>query len=758
MHPTRLHFALTVALTALCCFSPLPERARVPAAQAQPVYSSDLWGQAGEHWSPSSRLPDFSFAGYQAGNQAIPAVPVTTNVQDFGATGDGTTDDTQAFKRAIAATENGTLFVPAGRYKITDILKIAKPNFVLRGAGEGNTVLFFARPLGAILGQVPYGDRALLTVRGEQQGEQLATVVGPAERGQHTLQLSSTAGIAPGQMIRLRMKNPPDNSLGCSLYANQGCLNAQHQQWSDGEIVDWAVEVQEVRGNTVTLVRTLRLDVRREWEPSIWQHRPSVQEVGIEQLTIEFPNAQYEGHGTWAGYYAIVLSQVFNAWIRQVTIVDADRGIEIVSGGYNTIAHVTLATNWRQAAANPTGEGTTGHYGFHLHALTQDNLVTESEIQTTFDHNMAVATFANGNVYSGILSQSGRLDHHGAAPYENLYTELVLTEDAGDLLKSGGNSEDEPNAGARSTLWNIVWLRGTSPERRRFHDFPQINIVGLDHWTTTKNDRPGMDRTLARWLYQPGESVPRASIAPKGRRGRRHLHAPDGGDDPEFRQRWLRGGLSHRLEQRHGWHRRDVQQAHRRRAGAGGQPRGRVQAQGDQLELRHPPQRDRQERCGDDRRQLRLQFGQYVPSDFATSSLFIETAQFLPDGQWNGAHHGWGPPLAVGIQGGRWKLNFARDVNGRKVVEKLDLGRVTRNSWTRFKVEVKWSPNSNGYVRFYKKNQKVLDRIGSTTFSSTEVPYFKCGMYTRRAWTLSGSAPLHSFRIVHDGFSVKKVG
>jgi hypothetical protein len=475
-----------VTLVALLCFSPLPERSPVPAAQAQPVYSSDLWGQAGEHWAPSSRLPDFSFAGYQAGNTAIPLVPVTTNVKDFGATGDGTTDDTQAFQRAIAATEHGTLFVPAGRYKITDRLKITNSNFVLRGAGEGHTVLFFAPPLGAILERAPDGGQALLTVRGEQQGKKLATVVGAAERGEYTLQLSSTAGIAPGQMIRLRMTNPPDNSLGCALYANQGCLNAQRQQWAHGEIVDWAVEVQEVRGNTITLVRPLRLDVRREWEPSIWQHRPSVQEVGIEQLTIAFPNAQYEGHGTGAGYYAIVLSQVFNAWIRQVTIVDADRGIEIVRGGYNTIAHVTLATNWRQAAANPTGEGTTGHYGFHLHALTQDNLVTESEIQTTFDHNMAVATFANGNVYSGMLSQSGRLDYHGAAPYENLYTELVLTEDAGDLLQSGGNNGDEPNAGARSTLWNIVWLRGAAPKSLRLHDFPQINIIGLDQWATKK--------------------------------------------------------------------------------------------------------------------------------------------------------------------------------------------------------------------------------------------------------------------------------
>jgi hypothetical protein len=737
----------------------LSERVRVPAAQAQTVYYSDLWGKDGEHWSPSSRLPDFSFAGYQAGNQEIPLVPVTTNVKDFGATGDGVTDDTQAFKQAIAATENGALFVPAGRYKITDILKIAKPNFVLRGAGEGNTVLFFARPLGAILEQVPYGDRALLTVRGEQQGEQLATVVGAAERGEYTLQLSSTAGIKPGQMIRLRMKNPPDNSLGCYLYADQGCLNAQRQKWSDGEIVDWAVEVQEVRGNTVTLVRPLRLDVRPEWEPSVWQHRPSVQEVGIEQLTIEFPNAQYEGHGTWAGYYAIVLSQVFNAWIRQVTIVDADRGIEIVRGGYNTISHVTLATKWRQAAANPTGDGTTGHYGFHLHSLTQDNLVTESEIQTTFDHNMAVATFANGNVYSGILSQSGRLDHHGAAPYENLYTELVLTEDAGDLLKSGGNKEDEPNAGARSTLWNIVWLRGTPPERRRFHDFPQLNIIGIDQWTTKKT-------TDQEWI----ERWPGGLTSPSNLYYAQLLHRKGEADTTStplsVEVAALSSGSFGFENGFTGWN-SDTN-------GSGGGTYSKrivdkpvlngIRAAEFKLKVNDPyfailrnevAKRDVAEIGG----RYVYEFGQYVPSDFATSPLFIETAQFLPDGQHRSAYQGWGPPLCVGIRNGRWELKFARNVDGKKVTEKLDLGPVTRNSWTRFKVEVKWSPKSDGYVRVYKNGGKVLDRSGATTFSSTEVPYFKCGLYTRRAWTLgSKPAPLHSFRIIQDGFSVKKVG
>lgn len=64
----------------------------------------DLWGTNGEKWSPTSRLPDVSYAGYASGEKAIPKLATKTNVRDFGAKGDSLTDDTKAFNDAIAAT------------------------------------------------------------------------------------------------------------------------------------------------------------------------------------------------------------------------------------------------------------------------------------------------------------------------------------------------------------------------------------------------------------------------------------------------------------------------------------------------------------------------------------------------------------------------------------------------------------------------------------------------------------------------------
>ena len=103
---------------------------------------SKLWGKSGELWNPRGRLPDFSYAGYHMGEDPIPDVPAKLNVRDFGAQGDGITDDSQAFLQAIAEIDNGAIYIPSGRYKLTQVLDITKSNVVLQGAGVDDTVLF----------------------------------------------------------------------------------------------------------------------------------------------------------------------------------------------------------------------------------------------------------------------------------------------------------------------------------------------------------------------------------------------------------------------------------------------------------------------------------------------------------------------------------------------------------------------------------------------------------------------------------------
>src|SRR4051794_1002052 len=73
----------------------------VPSEKGQ---TSILWGLNGERFDPASRLMDFSYAGYHAGDNPVPTHCRTSiSVTDFAAKGDGTQDDSAAILGAVSA-------------------------------------------------------------------------------------------------------------------------------------------------------------------------------------------------------------------------------------------------------------------------------------------------------------------------------------------------------------------------------------------------------------------------------------------------------------------------------------------------------------------------------------------------------------------------------------------------------------------------------------------------------------------------------
>jgi len=93
------------------------------------------------------QLPDMDPPGdlYAATKQYVDnKVAGTFNVKEFGATGGGTTDDTDAIQAAIGAAhdaDGGVVFFPPGTYLIGNLTGASK--IQLRGAGAGATTLVF---------------------------------------------------------------------------------------------------------------------------------------------------------------------------------------------------------------------------------------------------------------------------------------------------------------------------------------------------------------------------------------------------------------------------------------------------------------------------------------------------------------------------------------------------------------------------------------------------------------------------------------
>jgi len=472
-----------------------------------PAQHSQLWGESGASWTPQSRLPDFSFAGYRRGEKPLPNVPPGVSVKDFGATGDGATDDTAAFVKALAEVKSGAIEVPPGRYRITGLLEITRPNVVLRGAGPDQTVLFFPKPLNDIKpnwGATTTGQRTsnyswsggFITVRGSFQSKKLTDISTPAERGEQAITVAAATGLRVGQEIEVYQSDTPDNTLAVHLYGGDSGPVQNLKGRARASLVS---RITAINGNRVTLDRSLRCDLQPEWQPQLRAFDPTVTESGVEHLAFEFPLTPYQGHFTELGFNPVALNNVAHCWVRNVRVVNADSG-PYLSGAFNTVDGVVL-----ESSRPRDKQDCDGHHGVSLGGT--DNLLTNFDLRTRFIHDITVSGFCSGNVISRGRGTDLSLDHHRYAPNENLFTEL----DAGAgtrLWKCGGGAALGKHCGARGTFWNIRSAQPLSYPPAAFGP-PSMNLVGLETTQPTETNADG------KWF----EAIPPAQLQPQ------NLHA-----------------------------------------------------------------------------------------------------------------------------------------------------------------------------------------------------------------------------------------
>jgi hypothetical protein len=476
----------------------LPAQGETPSAQV-----SELWGKDGEKWNPRSRLPDFSFAGYHRGERPLPQVPPGVNVLDFGAKGDGVTDDSQAFLDALAKVRQGAIEVPPGRYRITQLLEITRPGVVLRGAGPDQSVLFFPIPLNEIKpnwGATTSGERTsnyswsggFITVRGRLGGRRITKVIANAPRGARVLTVASAEQLRVGQEIELDQFDTPDNSLAVHLYSGDA---GPVQNLKGGAKTSLICRITAIDGRRITLDRGLRCDLREGWKPQLRGFDPTVTESGVEDLGFEFPVKPYRGHFTELGLNPVALSGVAHCWVRNIRVRNADSG-PFVSGSFNTLDGVVL-----ESERSVDRQNCNGHHGISLGGT--DNLLTHFDIRQRFIHDITVSSFCSGNVISRGRGVDLSLDHHRHAPNENLFTELEAG--AGTRLwKCGGGAALGKHCGTRGTFWNI---RSASPLNYPPAGFgpPTMNLIGL----FTK--QPGETQLDGRWF----EAIAPAAVQPQ---------------------------------------------------------------------------------------------------------------------------------------------------------------------------------------------------------------------------------------------------
>ncbi len=455
----------------------------LPAAPAvaQQNETSLLWPDSGASFVPHKPLPDFSYAGYRRGEVALPERRPEVSVVEFGAKPDDETDDSAAFRRALAESAGRCIAVPAGRYILSDRLVIETSQTVLQGQGPGRTVLYFTRGLEEIeprATRTGHGSQTtawswsggLIQIGGEGSpvAGQRVKLQSASEEGGRVLRLEEH-DFEPGDELMIEANEIEDGSLARYLYRGD-------VRESDTDIarltVRMVARVEAVEGAEVRIDRPLRFEARPEWV-SVGRFEPAVVDSAVERLTIEFPVRPYRGHFQEDGLNAFAVTNAAHCWLRDVEIVNADSGA-FVSGHFNTLEGPVFRTD-----REPDGRGHTGH-----HAITAngtDNLITGFDIQTRFIHDLTVTRGSVGNVWSEGRGADLSMDHHRWAPYQNLFTDLD-TGRGTRYFSSGGTGTRGRHSAAGGTFWNI---RGERDARMPGRDFGPaglffVGVQGFD--------------------------------------------------------------------------------------------------------------------------------------------------------------------------------------------------------------------------------------------------------------------------------------
>lgn len=325
---------------------------------------------------------------------SIPSPATIKNVRDFGATGDGVTDDHVAITAAIRSLGGGAgvVYFPAGNYLMKTTLNVPS-NCVLRGERSSNTTL-----------TIEHTATGISVSRGHSGAFQ--PVVSGYTIHSFSLVVTNGASFGAGDYAEIRQDN--DISWGASDWAPK--------------VVGQILRITAVVGNTLTLERPLRITYLAAQNPEIRKIVP-IAEVGIENLKISRVTT-----GTAANRdnrATVLFNYATRCWVRGV---EFNNGFgSHISLDYSTKISVTGCYFHHAADYDGGGSG----YGVVLEFKTGECLI-ENNVFRVLRHAMLLQAGSNGNVLAYNYSReqqrtefpseaSADMVLHGNYPFANLF-------------------------------------------------------------------------------------------------------------------------------------------------------------------------------------------------------------------------------------------------------------------------------------------------------------------------------------------------
>lgn len=173
-------------------------------------------------------------------------------------------------------------------------------------------------------------------------------------------------------------------------------------------------------------------------------------EIGIEDLTIEFPAHTAAPHFYEQGYNATFFGSLTDSWVRRVRIVNADSVLLCYRCANLTFEDVEL----RHPSTTKNSEGHVGHYGIMLGRDCTKVLVSRLSVTSTLRHDTDVANGAHHNVVERSTFADYACSQHGGNPHHNLFTEINAGLGS-RFWFSGGAAAAMPHNGPGQVFWNV---------------------------------------------------------------------------------------------------------------------------------------------------------------------------------------------------------------------------------------------------------------------------------------------------------------
>lgn len=511
----------------------------------QPV--AEIWQEYVQNPDTHPNLPNGSYAGYQYGEREIPTIagPVH-NVRDYGAAGDGSTDDGPAIRAALDAVgpEGGVVFFPRGHYLVNGLIFVHTDRTVLRGEDRDGVELVFTDPLARAWGRRPletgrplteaqreivrrlrelYGDviadsetrrascwswsgglvwftpRARTTYRedpsapvrrfseGWLTGPALGTVAETAMRGDRTVTLDAEAQARPGDFVMLRQQDPGDFSLARHLCGDGPW--ATEYAWDQNNSAGYPDGFRRQFRWIVEIAEvngreiTFRQPLRTDVRTE-WN--PQVLPLGdtIRESGIETMTLRFNRRHTWESAGHNLYPGWNGPWFN-VAIHCWMRDVTLVNadnGPGVSAAKCITLADFRLEADRD--EMLPHHHGTTCRSDSHDILFRDFEFRTRPLHGLNTEQTSTGIVWSRGIMAHGTFDTHRNLPFDNIRTEIVLNND-GHHGGTGG-----PAMGARFVHWNIEVTNGRDYIVGWANAMPDGAIVGLRGASVVWDSRP----------------------------------------------------------------------------------------------------------------------------------------------------------------------------------------------------------------------------------------------------------------------------